>query len=259
MLPLIADPFFYAVAVPAVLVTGVAKGGFGAGLGILAVPMMALAVLPLQAAAIMLPILCVMDIFGLHAWRGRWDRGAMRVLLPGALVGIGLGTLSAGALRPEHIRLIVGVVAVVFALNYWLGGGGMAAARPPNAAKGLLWSTVSGFTSFVAHAGGPPLSVYLLPLRLEKSLFVGTSTVFFAAVNYIKLVPYAALGQFSAENLGTALALVPLAPVGIRLGVWLNRRLPPATFYRWSYVLVFAVGLKLVWDGAGALLAAWLG
>lgn len=251
MFAIVSDPLFYLAAIPAVLVTGVAKGGFGAGLGILAVPLMALTVSPLQAAAVMLPILCLMDLFSLWAYRGRFDGRSLRLLLPAALAGIGIGWLTAGLVDDRMIRLIVGAVAVVFAVDHWLGRRAAAEPKAPNAAKGGFWAAVSGFTSFIAHAGGPPLSVYLLPLKLDKTVFVGTTVVFFAVVNYVKLVPYTWLGQFSAANLATSLVLAPLAPLGIWLGLWLHRRTSPDWFYRLSYLMIFVVGLKLAWDGAG--------
>ncbi len=254
---LISDPLFYLAAVPAILITGVSKGGFGAGLGILAVPLMALTLPPGQAVGIMLPILCLMDLFGLWAYRASWHGGILRVAIPGALGGIVLGALTFHLLQEAHIKLLIGAIALVFTLNHWISARGEGiAARVPRAGAlgtgwGVLWSAVSGFTSFAAHAGGPPLSVYLLPMRMHKTLFVGTTVVFFAAVNYAKLLPYAWLGQLGAVNLGTALVLSPLAPLGIRLGVWLHARIDPANFYRVCYVLVFLAGAKLMLDGVG--------
>ncbi|MEE8544347.1 MAG: sulfite exporter TauE/SafE family protein [Alphaproteobacteria bacterium] len=246
---MITEPLFYLIAVPAILVAGISKGGFGGGVGLLAVPAMALVVPPLQAAGIMLPLLCLMDLFGLHAYRGSWDRPNMAVILPAALSGIALGTLSAGVLEEHHIRLLVGVIAVSFTADHWLGRRGREAARPRNLVKGGLWGVVSGFTSFLAHAGGPPISVYLLPLRLDKTVFVGTTVVYFAAVNYAKLAPYAWLGQLGPVNLMTALVLSPLAPVGIWLGLWLHTRISPELFYKVCYSFVFVAGCKLLYDG----------
>lgn len=251
MLAIVSDPLFYLAAIPAVLITGIAKGGFGTGAGLLAVPLMALTVAPLQAAAVMLPILCLMDLVSLWAYRGRFDGRSLRLLLPAALAGIGIGWLTAGLMNDRVIRLIVGVVAIVFALDHWVGRRAAAEPKAPNAVKGGFWAAVSGFTSFIAHAGGPPLSVYLLPLKLDKTVFVGTTVIFFAVVNYVKLIPYTWLGQFSTANLVTSLVLAPLAPLGIGLGIWLHRRTSPVWFYRLSYLMIFVIGLKLVWDGAG--------
>lgn len=250
---IIAEPIFYLVAVPAVILTGIGKGGFGAGLGIVAVPAMALIVPPLQAAGIMLPILCVMDIFGVWAYRRHWDRQLIWTMLPAAAVGIAIGAILAGVVEEAHFRLIIGVIAVAFALDHWLAGRARAEAQRPNRVKGAFWSGISGFTSFVGHAGGPPVSVYLLPLKLDKTIYVGTTAIFFATVNYIKLAPYAWLGQLDATNLATAAVLFPLAPLGIWLGIWMHRRVSSELFYRLCYIFVFAIGCKLLWDGVGAL------
>ncbi|WP_348771425.1 sulfite exporter TauE/SafE family protein [Azospirillum sp. SYSU D00513] len=248
---MITDAAFYALTVPAVLLTGISKGGLS-GLGALAVPMMALVMPPGEAAGLMLPILCLMDLFGLWAYRHSWSRAQMAVLLPGALLGIGLGVLAFGHLDDDAVRVIIGAISILFSINQWLRPllqRKLAEAPPPSQAKGFFWSGMSGFTSFLAHAGGPPIMVYLLPLRMEKMLLAGTTVVFFGVVNYVKLVPYFWLGQINMANFSTALVLSPLAPLGIWLGVWLTKRVPEALFYRASYILLFAAGAKLLYDG----------
>jgi len=240
---------FYPVAIAAILLTGMVKGGFGTGAGGLAVPLMSMFIAPPEAAGIMLPILCAMDLFGVHAYRGRWSREHLRVLLPGALVGIGAGALAFGALSVDVIRLLIGLIAVTFALNRWFALTARIGTRAtPGRLAGAFWGAASGFTSTLAHAGGPPFAVYMLPQRIDKTLLVGTSAVFFLAVNYVKLVPYAFLGQLNAANLTTALIFAPLAPLGIWLGVRLHRRVPEASFYNISYALLLLTGLKLIWD-----------
>ena len=252
---MIEDPRFYLLAVPAVLILGISKGGFGGGLGSLAVPLVALVVSPLQAAAVLLPILCVMDVHGAWVYRGRWDMANLRILMPAALIGLAVGTLTFSYLDARAIRVIIGVVAVGFTVHHWLGG--LVAARAPrgvDAARGTFWGAVSGFTSFIAHASGPPMSVYLLPQRMDKTRFLATTIIFVLFMNYVKLVPYTWLGQFSAENLKTSLLLLPLAPLGMWLGIWLHRIVPEALFYRICYLLLFLAGLKLLYDGVSAYL-----
>jgi uncharacterized membrane protein YfcA len=241
----IIDPLFYLAAVPAVLIIGISKAGFGGGVGILAVPLMALVVSPLQAAGILLPILCLMDVFVVWIYRGRWDSAVMLPLVPAALLGIGIGALSADLLNEDVIRLVVALIAVGFSLHYWVLGRLRLEPKRPNLAKGGFWAAVAGFTSFIAHAGGPPMSVYLLPLRLEKAAFVGATAIFFAAINYSKLVPYGWLGMLDEENLWTSLALAPAAPLGVALGVLINRWLSTEVFFRICYGVLFLVGLKL--------------
>lgn len=251
------EPFFYAIAVPAIVLTGIGKGGFGAGLGFASVAVLALAIPPLQAAGIMLPILCVMDLFGLWAYRNNWSREHMPVILAGGLAGIGIGWATASIVDDGVVRLLVGLVAVIFSLNHWLRGGADVPPASKNWFKGVFWSGVSGFTSFVAHAGGPPLSIYLLPLKIDKTIFQATTVMFFTVVNYAKLPPYYLLGQLRLENLTTSLVLLPLAPLAMGLGIWMHKRVSPLWFYRIVYALVFVVGLKLVADGLG--IGRWLG
>lgn len=246
--PMLQDPWFYVAALPAVLITGLSKGGFGSGSSLLALPLLSLTIPPLQAAAITLPVLCMMDLAGLWGFRGHWDRANMAIILPGALIGIAIGTLTAGWVSNQGVQVIVGVVAIAFVLHRWLARGSQdPAAR--SVPRGLFWSAVAGFTSFIAHAGGPPLSVYLVPQRLEKTLYLGTNVMFFAAINYIKLVPYAWLGQFNPVTLGTAALLAPVAVGGVYLGMWLNRFVSDAAFYRSVYIITLLCGLKLLADG----------
>jgi uncharacterized membrane protein YfcA len=245
---------FYAAATFGILLTGIFKGGFGGGPGGIAVALMSMFVAPADAAGIVLPILCAMDIFGLLAYRNNWSRHHVRVLIPGALLGIVLGALAFGVVPVEWVRLLIGLIAVTFTLNRWfdlaqrLG----AKAGKPGPLIGFLSGATSGLTSTMAHAGGPPLLVYLLPQRMEKTVFVGTSVVFFAIVNYLKLIPYGLLGQLSTNNLGLSLLFAPLAPLGIWLGLRLERRIPEKPFYRLSYAILFATGCKLIYDSLTA-------
>jgi uncharacterized membrane protein YfcA len=248
---LITDPLFYAAAIPAVLLFGISKGGFGGGLGTAAVPLMALVVSPLQAAAILLPILCLMDLVALWKFRGKWVWPELRVLLPASLLGILIGTLLFEYMSPFVVKLIVGVVAITFTLHYWVNTRYRARSELPEFPPryGLLGGSVAGFTSFVAHAGGPPINMYLLRRPLNRTDFAATTIVFFAVVNYVKLVPYTWLGQFDAANLATSAALAVLAPIGVLTGAYLHARVSDRFFFAFVYVLLFAVGIKLVYDG----------
>jgi uncharacterized membrane protein YfcA len=247
---LITDPWFYAAAVPAVLLFGISKGGFGGGLGTLAVPLMALVISPLQAAAILLPVLCVMDIVSVWKFRGLWIWAEIRVLLPASLIGIAAGTFLFEYMSASVIRLIVGVVAVLFTVHYWVSKRN-SDGRPTDFSRpvGTLLGAAGGFTSFIAHAGGPPISMYLLRRSLNRTDFAATAVLFFAVVNYVKLVPYAWLGQLATGNLMTSLALSPLAPIGVLIGVYLHKRVSDRFFFGFVYLLLFVVGLRLVYDG----------
>ena len=254
---LLSSPVFYLTAIPGVLLIGISKGGFGGGLAILGVPLLSLALPPAQAAAILLPVLCLMDAVGLRAYRGHWDRTNIMRLGPAAVVGIAIGTLTFRFLSADAIRLLLGLIATVFALNYWVGGAARLAERTaPGPILSRFLGALSGFTSFVAHAGGPPIQIALLPQRLDKTLFVGTMTVFFAVVNYVKLVPYTGLGLFTREVLIIALVLAPLAPIGAIIGINLHGKINDRLFYRLTYLCVFAAGVKLLWDGGRGMLGA---
>ncbi|GAB5450151.1 MAG: sulfite exporter TauE/SafE family protein [Halioglobus sp.] len=250
---MLSDPWFYLVSIPGVMLYGIAKGGFGGPIPILAVPLMALVMPPAQAAAILLPILVVMDALVVKTYWGVFDRAALRVLLPGALLGVLLGYLLAGAMNEHYMRILVGILSLGFGLFTLFGLEGKGSSEH-GVASGSLFGALAGFTSFSIHAGGPPLTMYLMPKQLTPLLFAGTAGIFFAVVNVVKLVPYYALGQFSADNLLYSLVLVPLAPIGVKLGHYLVQRSEPAFYYRVISFFLVVLGAKLLWDGTQALL-----
>jgi uncharacterized membrane protein YfcA len=254
----LTDPFFYAVAVPAVILLGLAKGGF-AGIGVIAVPLMALVISPVLAASITLPILIVQDVVSVWAFRKTWDAKVLRLMLPSAVVGIALGYALAAFVKPGAVELAVGAVAIVFALLRLWAERSSAPARAPQIERvpwrGVVAGVAAGFTSQIAHAGGPPFQMYVLPKNLPRDTFIGTSAIFFAVVNWMKVPAYWALGQFTREAMATAAVLLPLAIASTYAGVWLVRRVPAANFYRIIYLLLIAVGAKLAWDGAASLIA----
>ena len=246
--PFITDPWFYALAVPAVLMTGLAKSGFASGFGSLATPMLALAVPAPQAAAVMLPLLIAMDATGLQQmWRHR-DRALVRQLVPWGVLGIGVGTVMFGVLSDRAVSGLLGALTLLFLAQRLLWPIRAEGTPPPRWAAPLC-STTSGFTSFVAHAGGPPLMAYVLPLKLAPVVASATMAVYFAVINLVKLVPFGALGLLDARNPATSLLLLPVAPLGVWLGVWLVRRIDPTWFYRLAYVGMGVAGFKLLYDG----------
>lgn len=255
MSALLSDPWFYAAAIPAVILVGLSKGGFGGAAGVVGVPMLALVVSPLQAAAILLPILVVMDVVSLWSWRGVYDRDLLWSLLPSMMAGLAIAWLMASHVTPDMIRLIIGVVAIVFTLRWliqqvWRGD--MRAAAP-NRYLAAFWGTIAGFVSFVAHVGGPPYQIYALPLRLDPKVMTGTGVILFAITNTVKLVPYFWLGQFDATNLAASAALMPVAPLATLTGAWLVKRMRPEIFYPFTYGTVGLISIKLVWDSVAQL------
>ncbi|MCB1689090.1 MAG: sulfite exporter TauE/SafE family protein [Halioglobus sp.] len=246
------DPWFYITSVPAVLLYGIAKGGFGGALAVIAVPMMALVMPPTQAAAILLPILVVMDMLVVKTYWGVFDRRALALLLPGALVGIAIGYFSADAMNDHYMRILIGVLSLIFGVQSLFGLKGLSGGEH-NVVSGGFFGTLAGFTSFSIHAGGPPLTMYLMPKQLPPLLFAGTAGMFFAVVNVVKLPPYFLLGQFTSANLIYSLVLVPLAPLGVKLGHYLVKRSTPTFYYQVVSVCLVLIGAKLLWDGASAL------
>lgn len=253
---MITDPIFYLCAIPAVILVGISKGGFGGSIALLGVPLMTLVISPIQAAGIMLPILILMDLIAVSNYRRTFDKTTLMMTLPGAFAGIALGYALASSVDEAMVRLIVGAVAVAFSLDHWLKRKRANAHLPAahSRVKGTVWGAVAGFTSFVSHAGGPPYQMYAIPLKLEKRTYAGTSVMFFFALNVTKLIPYFLLGQFSPANLETSATLLPVAVVAVLLGIWLVKIVPQEAFYRVLYVVVFIVGLKLIWDGATSVL-----
>ena len=245
--PLITDPFFYTVAIPAVLLLGISKSGFGAGFGSLAVPMMAMAVTVPQAAAILMPVLLLMDVLGMAAFRKDFDKKLLVFLIPFGLLGTVVGTLLFKVLDSHVVAGIVGVFTLLFLAQRLLFPPKPGSAPPPRWVGALL-TTTSGFTSFIAHAGGPPINAYVIPLNLRPLVFSATMSFFFFFINLSKWVPYAWLGLLDMRNFATSVALLPLAPIGVFVGVRIARRINQVLFYRFLYTGMFLTGCKLVWD-----------
>lgn len=253
---MITDISFYLLAVPVVFLVGMSKGGFGGGLGTLAVPLLALMIDPRFAAAILLPILCSMDAFSLWSFRGTWDKLNLKILLPGALLGTIAGALTFEITNADWIRLIIGLLSIYFVGHYFWGRQFLEELRErkPNKVAGTFWGGIAGYVSYIAHAGGPPVAIYLLPQHLSKSVLAGTTILFFAIINFIKLVPYVWLGQITSASFFTSLALLPLAPLGVWLGVYLHHRVSDRIFYWVSYGFLFLAGVKLLYEGVIGLL-----
>jgi uncharacterized membrane protein YfcA len=247
-LPFITDPFFYAIAVPAVLLLGISKSGFGAGLGSLAVPLMALAVTVPQAAAILMPVLFVMDVLGMAAFRKDLDKRLLRFMLPFAMLGILIGTLLFKYMDSHLVAGLVGGFTLLFLAQRLLFPPQPGSAPPPRWLGAVLLTT-SGFTSFIAHAGGPPVNAYVIPLKLKPVVFTATMAFLFFFINMAKWVPYAWLGLLDMRNFATSMVLLPLAPLGVWMGVRIARRIRPDWFYRLVYTGMFLTGCKLLWDG----------
>lgn len=251
---LLHDYGFWLLCIPAVIATGLGKGGF-IGVGGIALPLMAQVMPPLQAAAVLLPLLIAQDMVAVWSFRNSWDRRIMLVMLPSAIIGIALGYVFAASLSEAWILIALGAISILFAgQRLWIERGGRAAPSRvlPNWV-GVGCGVASGLTSQIAHAGSPPYQIWVLPQRLGRDILVGTTAIFFAAVNYIKVPAYIALGQFTPVNLIVSAALLPVAILGTFLGVRLVRRVDPDRFYTLVYWLTVLLGGKLLWDGCSRL------
>lgn len=243
------DPAFVTVAVLAVFVVALSKSGLLGSLGFVGVPLLTLVMPAREAAGMMLPVLIAMDIVGLLSYKREADTTNLKILLPGAMLGIGVGWALSSVVTEAMVLLAVGLITLAFVLDAVLPLRKKLEGHPPSRPWGTMWGSVAGFTSFVSHTGGPPFQVYVLPQRLSPTLYAGTSVWFFAVVNAVKLIPYFFLGQLSVANLEKSAMLIPVGIAGMILGVFLVRRISVKLFYNIAYVLVTILALKLVYDG----------
>lgn len=246
------DLLFYAVAVPAVILLGLSKGGF-AGIGALAMPMLSLVMSPVQAAAIVLPILIVQDVVGVWAFRKSWDGFVLGWMIPGAVVGIVAGYWFAASVSVVAITAAVGIVSLAYGswqlFRTWLGH--LPVERRLPGWVGAMLGVASGFTSQIAHAGQPPFQLWVLPMRLNRDVLIGTTAIYFATLNWVKVPAYWALGQFSAGNLWASASLMPVAIASTFAGVWLVRRIDADRFYTAIHALMVLLGALLLWEAFG--------
>jgi len=247
---IITDPLFYLLAIPAIVALGLGKGGF-AGLGMISTPLLALRLPPLQAAAILLPILLCQDVISVWAYRRDWCAWNLKVLLPGSMIGVAVAWLFAAYVAQAYVELAVGVTGICFVI-YTFSPRADAATASERGRRHVL-GLARGLHLDLIQVGGPPYNVHILPQRLDKFTLIGTTIIFFALVNVMKIAPYTALGQFSTRTLGTSLILLPLAIASNLLGLWLARRAPTELFYRLTYVLMLLISLALCWRGASAI------
>jgi uncharacterized membrane protein YfcA len=242
---LITDPLFYLLAGVAVVLLGLSKGGF-LGMGVLALPLMAIFVPPLQAAAILLPTVLAQDALTVWSYRRTWSAWNLKVLIPSMAAGICIAALFAASLSAAHIRLAIGIIAGMFVLHRWLGERFYRFAMQPGTFTGILFGVMGGFTTMLANAGGPAWQMHLLPQRLDKFTYVGTFSILFAVSNLIKLPAFAALGQITKENIAVGALLLPVAVLANYAGIWLVRKTPATLFFRIAYVLMLVISIELI-------------
>ena len=239
---------FWVIAVIAAFLTGVSKGGVPI-VGALTVPVLSLVISPVAAAGLMLPVYVISDWFGLFAYSKEFDRRVLLIACVSMTIGVGIGWATAKLIPEAWVTVLVGVISVAFALNQLLRRAVLGAPRRAEWGTGLFWCSIAGFTSFVSHTGGPPYQVWTLPLGMKKAVFAGTSTIAFAYINAVKLVPYYFLGQINLSSLEVALKLAPFAAAAVFFGVWVVKRLPEKLFFQivtWSLLII---GCQLIWKG----------
>ncbi len=237
----------FSVAVIAVLLIGIAKAGFGGGVGLLTTPLMSLVMPAKITVGFLLPLLIIADGFTLFHHRGHWDKPNLKMLVPSAFIGIILGVLLIDVVSDQELKRIIGGVVIIFTAvqmirNHLQKG----ALYRPSWWQGGIAGTSAGFVSAIAHSAGAIVAIYLLPQRLDKRVFVSTMVLFFAIVNLLKVPPYLAIGLIDWQTLKSGLIFIPFIPIGTLAGAWLNRRLDQNVFTRIIYVLVLITGLQLL-------------
>jgi uncharacterized membrane protein YfcA len=241
------DPHYLVWAALAAAMVGLSKGGLPT-VGMLSVPILSLFMSPLKAVVLLLPIYIISDMVGLWLYRKNFSAINLRILIPAGVAGVLVGWLTAAVVSDTAVKLLIGLMGVGFVLNAWFKRKNQAAARPPSWGRGLLWGTLSGFTSFISHAGGPPFQMYVLPQKLPKVVFAGTSTLFFAVINLAKLGPYHLLRPYNVDDMVGALVLIPFALIGTVVGAYLTRKIADDWFFKGVQIGLLAISLKLMAD-----------
>ena len=240
--------YFWILAVVAAVCTGLSKGGLPA-VSMLSVPVLSLVISPITAAGLLLPVYLFSDVFGVWAYRHDFRADLLKIAAIGMLIGGAIGWATASLESERLVRALIGLIGASFALSLLLRRTGDVAPRPATWGRGIFWTTIAGFTSFVSHAGAPPWQIWLMPMKLQKMAFAGTTTIAFAMMNVTKIVPYYYLGQFDPQNLRVAAMLLIPALVGVYVGYRLTRLLPDRLFFGFVTWALLGVSIKLIWDG----------
>jgi hypothetical protein len=248
------DPQVIAVSMMAVMVIGFMKGAFGGGFAIIGIPLLALVMDPIKAGSLLAPLFIAMDLYALRFWRPHtWSKPDLLLLVPGLIVGIGTGYMVLEHVDRRLVEVMMAVTTLLFAFLWWRGRSS-AVISPRSQGKALLAGTASGITTMVAHSGGPPLAMYLLPLGLSKEVYAGTTSLFFTIGNLMKAGPWLAVGDLSGEFWTLMMICLPASLFGVWTGWKLHGRLNQEQLYRLCYGLLVITALKLLWDGSTGFL-----
>nr|CAA6805081.1 MAG: FIG00761799: membrane protein [uncultured Thiotrichaceae bacterium] len=243
---LLHQPLLFGLLLLAAFIVGMSKGGLST-LGMLAVPILSIFMSPLLAAVLLLPIYILSDVVGVYLYRHEFSRENIKLLIPAGLCGVVLGWATASIVSDQVVSLLIGMMGVTFCLYSWFVKKADAPVSQPSLGKGMFWGTLTGFTSFITHAGGPPFQIYVLPQKLPKMVFAGTVTVVFAVINMAKVIPYYSLHPQTMDTFKVALVLLPAAAIGTAAGRFITERLPTKWFFRFVQVALFLVSVRLVW------------
>ena len=236
----------YIISAIGVFIFGIAKGGFAGPISLLAVPLMSLSMSPMKAAGILLPLLVIMDIIAIYIFWKKWDLKILKIIVPASMIGIFFGAFTFQYTSENQIRLIVGIITILFVIISVVQKNNLLL-KPTNK-KGYFWASTSGYTSFLIHAGAPPMNFYMLPLKLDKITYIGTATYAFFIINIVKLIPYYFLDLLAPSNLKISISLVPIAVISVVIGYHLQKKISEKIFFNLIYILLFIAGLKLIYD-----------
>ena len=236
--------FFFAAF--GVAVFGIGKGGFAGPISMLAVPVMSFVMNPIQAAGILLPLLVLMDVMAMYIYWKKWRVDIFKIIIPASIIGIIIGSLTFQYTSENQIRLVVGIISILFVIISLIQKNNLA--LKPTKIKGIFWSGTAGYTSFLIHAGAPPMNFYMLPLKLDKTIYIGTTTFAYFIINSVKLIPYYYLDLLAPSNLKISIALIPVAILSVLLGYFLQKKVSQEVFYNIIYFLLFISGVKLIFD-----------
>ena len=240
------DIYFLFFASFGIIVFGLSKGGFPGPISMLAVPIMSFAMSPLKAVGILLPLLLVMDLIALYLYWNKWDLKLLKIIIPSSIIGIIIGSITFQYTSENQIRILVGIISILFVvISIYQKNSSL---LNPTKSKGIFWSGAAGYTSFLIHAGNPPINFYVLPLKLDKLTYLGTMTMTFFIINFVKIFPYYYFDLLAPSNLKVSFLLLPLAITSVVIGFYIQKFISEKLFFNIVYILLFVSGFKLIFD-----------